>query len=384
MTNTSVVFPAAALVVSLLTFVTASPSPPIVGAIALALLPWALVAGGVRIPPLVVVLLPIAPVAWLVIEHDDQAALFIVLVGVTWAAAEGHRWTAAAAAAGGSAASIGCELANSNDRMAAGWVIWMTGMLFGWFAGELLCRQKLLTDQLADARRELDLAAVADERKAIAREVHDIVGHSLTVVLLNIAGARRHLAKNPQAAAEALERAEGVSRDSLDTLRTVVGLLSSSADSQTDAPLPNGSDVVPLVEQARQSGLPVQLTVTGDPSTLEPAIGLTLVRILQESLSNASRHAPGQPVSIELVLDEHRVTATVENRLATRRAASAPASDPSAGTGGRIGLGLSNMTERVTAVHGTLDAGRRGEQWVVRGVLPRSLHTPTQTQLTSA
>ncbi|MEO7397698.1 MAG: histidine kinase dimerization/phosphoacceptor domain-containing protein [Ilumatobacteraceae bacterium] len=96
--------------------------------------------------------------------------------------------------------------------------------------------------------------------------MHDIVGHSLTVVLLNIAGARRHLATNPAAAAEAMERAESISRDSLETVRSVVGLLSSSGDSQRDAPLPGGGDVLPLLEQAKRCGLPVSVALSGNPS----------------------------------------------------------------------------------------------------------------------
>lgn len=372
LSETSIVFPVAALVVSLLTFASTSPSPPIVGLLGLALLPWALIAGHVRITPLVVVIVTLVPTFVLVLRYDDQAALFLGVVTCTWAAASGMRLPTSVAVIGFSAASVVCDI-RLNFGTEGGWAIWSTGMLFGWFAGALLFRQRSLTDALADARHELGLAAVEHERKAIAREVHDIVGHSLTVVLLNISGARRNLANNPAAAADALERAEAVSRDSLETVRSVVSLLSSAGESQRDAPLPGGGDLVPLLDQARQSGMPIVSTIAGDPARLEPSIGLTLVRLLQEALANASRHAPGATVDVDVDIDDHRVTATVANAM--------PASARSASD--RVGVGLASMHDRVAAVSGSIRIGAEHGRWLVHATLPRSqrsVHlTPSST-----
>ncbi len=373
--STSIVFPAAALVVSVLSFFTAAPTPGIVAALAIALVPWALVAGGIKVPALVVIAVSAGSTAWLVIRLDDQAALFLGVVTCTWVAAQGLRWMSALSIIAFTVVSVGCEMVHyKNADVSAGWIIWSTGMLFGWFAGTLLFRQQLLTDQLAAARLDLARAAAEHERKAIAREVHDIVGHSLTVVLLNIAGARRHLSTNPAAAAEALERAESISRDSLETVRSVVGLLSTNGDSQRDAPLPGGSDVVPLLDQARRSGLPVSVDISGNPGELEPALGLTIVRLLQEALANASRHAPGETIEIGLRIDPNTVTATVSNSMAHGTPATSA-------TTARAGLGVASMTDRVAAVNGSLDVGVRDGRWVVHGVLPRSMSRNAELSL---
>jgi signal transduction histidine kinase len=373
MSSTSIVFPAVALAIALSTFITVRPTPLIVLLLAVALTPWALVAGGIDVPPVAVVLVGLGPVLWLVAGYGDQAALFLGVTTCTWASARGLRWTTVFSVAGFTAASVWCSISVDDDK--PGWIIWFTGMLFGAFAGALLHRQQALTAELQAARHDLAASVAERERKAIAREVHDIVGHSLTVVLLNIAGARRHLATNPAAASEAMERAEKISRDSLESVRFVVGLLSSTADSQRDAPLPGGADLVPMLEQARRAGLPIVVEVTGDPGELEPTIGLTLVRLLQESLANASRHAPGATIHIEVAVDPTSVTATVVNDLVARHAPVAPGA-------ARTGLGVAGMTDRIAALDGTLDVGVHDGRWTVRGVLPRSLHRRPEPSVT--
>lgn len=370
LTHTSMVFPLAMLAAALLSFVSAAPTVPIVALFGVALLPWALIAGGVHLPGVPTIAITVGATAWLVFGFNDQPALFLPIIAIAWAAAEGHRLAAVIGVVGGTVAALGCSYHAVAGKPSV-WAIWGTGMLFGWFTGTLLHRQQRLVEQVSTARRELELAAAAEERKQIAREVHDIVGHSLTVVLLNIAGARRQLVKNPGAAAEALDRAESVSRESLDTVRAVVGLLSTSDDSQTDAPLPGGADVVPLLERARASGLPLRASVDGDPAALEPAVGLTLVRLLQEALSNASRHAPGMPVDVTLSIAPHAVEVVIANDAPA--VAAEVVSPGGARSRSRQGLGLSSMSERVTALHGVLDAGPRNDRWIVRGVLPRSV-----------
>lgn len=362
MSSTNIAFPAMALFVALTTFLTVRPTAVTVALLAVALVPWGFVAAGFDVPPSMVVLVGLGATAVLTIRYDDQGALFLGVVTCTWVASRGLRWESVLAVVGFSAASVGCSISIDDDKQ--GWIIWGTGMLFSWFAGTLLYRQQALTAELEAARQHLAVSVAEQERKAIAREVHDIVGHSLTVVLLNIAGARRHLATNPAAAAEAMERAEKISRDSLESVRSVVGLLSTSSDSQRDAPLPTGADVAPMLEQARRSGLPLTVDVIGNPAELDPTIGLTVVRLLQESLANASRHAPGATIDVRVEVDEVSVTATVGNDLVDRVA---PAST-------RSGLGVAGMTDRIEALNGSLDIGVRDGRWVVRGVLPRWLN----------
>ena len=370
MSSTTVVFPLMALFVALTT-VPVVPTVLTVVLLIVGLLPWALVAGGVRLPSMVLVIVDLAVVSVLTIRYENQGALFLGVVACMWIAAQGLRSQSIVAVIGFSAVSIGCSVSMHDDKQ--GWVIWLTGMLFGWFVGSLMFRQQRLTADLDAARSDLAATVAEQERKAIAREVHDIVGHSLTVVLLNIAGARRHLATNPAAAAEAMERAEKISRDSLESVRSVVGLLSSSSDSQRDAPLPSGADVAPMLEQARRSGLPITVEVTGEPAELDPTIGLTVVRLLQESLANASRHAPGTTIDVRVEINTRSVTTTIANDLVTRAAATPTAPTSTAPTSTRTGLGVAGMTDRIEALNGSLDIGVRDGRWVVRGVLPRRL-----------
>lgn len=372
MTSTTIVFPLAVVIVAALTFITEPPTLAIVAWLVIALIPWAFVASGVRVPPIGLVLLDALAVAALVLRLNDAAAMFIVIVAICWAAAQGLRLASIIGFVGGAAIVIAAMVTDHDAFKQSGAVSWMTGLATGWFMGLLVDRQRQLTDDLTEARHELSLAAIRDERTMVAREVHDIVGHSLTVVLLNISGARRHLSKNPDTAAEALDRAESVTRDSLETVRNVVGLLSS--ENQRFAPMPGGGDVRTMVEQARRSGLPISLALTGDPADLEPAVGLTLVRLLQESLSNASRHAPGAPIDVALTVAPNNVTAVVSNPM-PRGADGAPSTS-------RRGLGLASMTDRVAAVRGTLEIGRRDDRWMVRCVLPRTVHTGAEVSPT--
>ena len=364
MTSTTIVFPVAVVIVAALTFITEPPTVAIVSWLLVALVPWAFVASGGRVPPIVLILVDTISVGALVLHLDDATAMFVVIVAVCWAAAQGLRLASTIGFVGGASIVIVAMVMEHDAFKQSGAVSWITGLATGWFMGVLVNRQRQLTDDLTEARHELSLAAIRDERAMVAREVHDIVGHGLTVALLNISGARRHLSKNPDTAAEALDRAEAVTRDSLETVRNVVGLLSS--ESQRFEPMPGGADVSTIVERARQSGLSISFALTGDPAELEPAVGLTLVRLLQESLSNASRHAPGAPIDVSLTVAPTNVTAVVSNPM-PRAADGAPPTN-------RHGLGLASMTDRVAAVRGTLDIGRCDDRWLVHCVLPRSIH----------
>jgi len=362
-TRTTIVFPLAVVIVAALTFITEPPTVAIVVCLLIALVPWAFVASGGRVPPILLILVDTIAVSALVLQLDDATAMFIVIVAIAWAAAQGLR-LASIIGFVGAAAIVIVAMATEHDAFRqSGAVSWITGLAMGWFMGVLVNHQRQLSDDLTEARHELSLAAIRDERAMVAREVHDIVGHGLTVALLNISGARRHLSKNPETAADALDRAEAVTRDSLETVRNVVGLLSS--ENQRFEPMPGGADVGAIVEQARESGLPVSLAMTGDPAELEPAVGLTLVRLLQESLSNASRHAPGAPIDVSLTVALNSVTAVVSNPM--------PHGADAAALPNRRGLGVASMTDRVAAVRGTLEIGRCDDRWRVRCVLPRTV-----------
>jgi signal transduction histidine kinase len=230
------------------------------------------------------------------------------------------------------------------------------GNLFGVLVGVLLRRTSELTRRLRAADAQLQEAGAREERHRLARDVHDLVAHSLTVVVLHIGGARRILRTDPGAAESALADAERVCRESLDGIRGVVGLLRD--DGSRRGP---GLDLAELVETYRSAGRPAQLTVQGDPDALPLLTRGTLHRVVQEALANAARYAPaGTPVAVEVAVTDVAVTARIENRL--------PSSAATAGGAG--GYGLIGLREQVAAVGGELTSGPEGATWTVRCRLP--------------
>jgi signal transduction histidine kinase len=202
--------------------------------------------------------------------------------------------------------------------------------------------------------------AAGAERERIARDVHDIVAHSLTVVMLHVTGARRMLATDPDRAAEALERAEEVGRESLDQIRGVVGLLRSGDDGAN----PGLGDVEGLVERFRRSGIHVTTTIDVDQlGDVDPTTGLVAYRVVQEALSNAVRHAGGAPIEVMVASAPEGGSLVVEVRNGPGR--------PTPASQARTGLGVRGMSERVRALGGRFEAAPRPDGgWVVSARLP--------------
>jgi signal transduction histidine kinase len=228
------------------------------------------------------------------------------------------------------------------------------GNAFGVLVGVLLRRATSLAAELRAADARLAQAAGREERQRIARDVHDLVAHSLTVVVLHIGGARRVLRADPRAAEAALADAERVCRESLDGIRGVVGLL-READDRPGLSL----DFQELADAYRSAGRPVGLRVIGDPATLPLAARVALYRVVQESLANAARHAPADGATdVALTIVDGAAEARIANRLTT----------PIAPSGG--GYGLAGLREQVEALGGDLTGGPAGQHWVVTCRLP--------------
>ncbi|GGO99697.1 sensor histidine kinase [Wenjunlia tyrosinilytica] len=207
-------------------------------------------------------------------------------------------------------------------------------------------------------RRLLADRAVAEERRHIARELHDVVAHRITTMQLMAGGARANLDHDPGAARDALVTLEGSGRLALREMRQLLDVLRADEDTAADphgapeAPQPGLADLDRLIKESRQAGQPAELTVDGDPGQLPPVFGLTLYRIVQEALTNARKHAgPDVPVEVRLTCLPERVRVSVADRGATDRAQSAPA------VGIGTGYGLIGMRERVALHGGTLKAG---------------------------
>jgi signal transduction histidine kinase len=325
------------------------------------LLPWVLLAGGMRIPPGWVILVVTVPVAILSV-HGIQGGVFVLLFTIVWLGIAGvPRWVpvAVSAIAIGLSAMAGVVSHHGFDK---GVLYFPLGAVLTLLCSELMRRERRLVSELGMAREELSERAAEHERTRIAREIHDVVGHSLTVVQLHVIGARRQLALDPARADESLAKAEEIGRDSLDHLRQVVGLLRNGDEgtSGASAPMPSAVDVPSLVGSACEAGLDVSLDVEGNLAEVEPAVGLCAYRVVQEALANARHHAPGKPVSVRMSVQRCRsLDVLVANPLG-----------PPPRDGDRPGSGVIGMKERAAACHGDLSVGPRSGSWVVKLRLP--------------
>jgi signal transduction histidine kinase len=257
------------------------------------------------------------------------------------------------------ATMVGLEILGRYD----GAFIWVLGLAFGWAGGVGMQAQFRLLAKMREEQAGLAERAAADERQRIAREIHDVIAHSLAVTMLHLTGARLAIRRDPAEAEEALLEAERLGRESLAEIRRTVGLLAPEGTG-TAAPMPTAADVPELVREFESAGLDVDFELTGDVASLPPANGLALYRVAQESLSNVVRHAPGAPTSMSLVVGPDDVRLRVRNRMAT-------GATPNLNGG----LGVRGMEERVTLLGGTLRAGPDGTAWCVDAELPRVLET---------
>lgn len=247
------------------------------------------------------------------------------------------------------------------------WGVWIMGIALSLLFPLAFRRQISLVTQLAAAREEIARQAALEEKRAIARDVHDLVGHGLVAALLHVTGARHLLRRDPDAADEALADAEAVGRRSLQELRRTLGVLRATdghdpADSASAPPLPGAGDLARSVETARAAGLDVALQTKGDIDDLDPVVGLSVHRVAEEALANALQHAPLAVTDVVLLVDGDTVTLTVET------VGPLEAHDP--GELDRARYGLVGMRERMAAVDGELSVGPTATGWLVRCSAP--------------
>ncbi|WP_305074602.1 sensor histidine kinase [Micromonospora okii] len=198
-------------------------------------------------------------------------------------------------------------------------------------------------------QRGLAERAVADERRRIARELHDVVAHQVSVMGVLATGARRVLRRDPDAADEAVATIEDTSRATLRELRRLLDVLRTDAEPAAElAPQPGLAGIETLVEQVREAGLPVTLRIEGAPGPLEEGVALTVYRIVQEALTNALKHAGAATAVVRVTYGAAFLAVEVTD---TGRGPG-PDSD-------RVGHGLVGMRERVGLYGGTLRAGAR-------------------------
>lgn len=240
-------------------------------------------------------------------------------------------------------------------RRDPGWAPWCAGLTVTVLFSFLLRHQFVLVERLRTAQADLAQRSRAEERNRIARELHDIIAHSLTVSLLHVTSARLALEVDPSDAARALEEAEELGRQSLSEVRATMGLLRSEESGAPSTPAPGVGQIAELVSGLRRAGADISLLLEGALETVPATIGSCAYRIVQEALTNSSKHARGSKVVVSVRLSDQAVHVDVDSSGA-----------PGIGTG----MGVDNMQERARAVGGLCTAGPGGSGWLVQAKLP--------------
>ena len=222
-----------------------------------------------------------------------------------------------------------------------------------WFVGDSVRerRRYLAACREQEAERQADHGrlAVREERVRIARELHDVVAHTLSVVTFQAGVGRKIGATRPAEALLALQAVEVTGRSALEELRRILGLLrDDDGEAPSLVPAPGVGDLEDLAGTVRAAGIPVSLAVTGDVAALPPAASLTAYRIVQEALTNVVKHAPGARATVRVQAGRDGVLITVDNDRGT----GGPAGPPGGARHGLVG-----MNERAAAFGGSLDAG---------------------------
>ncbi len=213
-------------------------------------------------------------------------------------------------------------------------------------------------------REELERRAVQAERERIARELHDVVTHHVSVIVIQAGAGLTALDRRPEQARTALAAIDRTARQALTDMRRMLGILGDPADDGEDAraPMPGLDRLGELIEQVRAAGLPVELAIAGDRRPLDAGIELSAYRIVQEALTNVLKHAHGGRARVELSYGERTLDIVITDEGGTGRR------DISDGSEG--GHGLVGMRERVALFGGVFEAGPTSSGFRVRAYLP--------------
>jgi signal transduction histidine kinase len=228
-----------------------------------------------------------------------------------------------------------------------------------WAVGRLIRARRVREVELERERDARAGAAVAEERARIARELHDVVAHAISVIVVQARGGRKLLATEPAETSAALDTIEVVAQQALGEMRRLLGLLRDDDAALALAPQPGLARVGELVERVRAAGLPVELCVEGDPADLPPGVDVSAYRIVQEALTNALKHAGDARARVTI----RHAPGELELEVLDDGAGHANGDAP--------GHGLAGMRERVAVYGGKLEAGRRPEGgFALRARLP--------------
>lgn len=307
--------------------------------LAVALVPWVLGIAGRVLPAWLFGALSLLPVAGISVVTGLNGGQFLATTALCQLSTRAVRpWQLGLLIALGVAVPVTVYV--NGPVFDPGAIYFAIGNQFGIIIGRLLGRSRMLGERLRAADARLAAVEAQEQRARLARDVHDLVAHSLTVVLLQLGGARRVLRTSPERAEAALEQAERVGRESLDGIREVVGLL------RTDDASPHGSiDLAHLVETYRTAGVPVEFD-DGGSETLPLLVRGTVYRVTREALANAARYRSGdRPVRVGVRIGPADAVLEVANS-GSRGHRSKPG-----------GFGLDGLREQVAALGGSIRAG---------------------------
>ncbi|MBN1528578.1 MAG: sensor histidine kinase [Thermoleophilaceae bacterium] len=236
-----------------------------------------------------------------------------------------------------------------------------------WLTGRALRNHLVLTrelaekaEQLAHQREQEEQRAVTAERRRIARELHDVLAHNLSVMVVQASGGGRMVARDPERAAEVARLIESTGRDAMVELRHMFGAVRRDEGEPLDGP-PSLARVERLAQRARDAGLPVEVIVEGEAEPLPPGVDLAAYRVVQEALTNSYKHAGPAHARVHIRYEPHELLLEVSD------------DGVGAGEAGDLGggHGLVGMKERVALYGGDLEAGRaRGGGFAVRAKIP--------------
>ncbi|WP_405854714.1 sensor histidine kinase [Streptomyces sp. NBC_00090] len=336
-----------------------------------------------RAPEKMLLLAVALGVAQLAFDLKPFMADFAMLVIIfTVAAHDGPRWASRLALIGGLGASTLSQLRWPMEETDSGaaqvffTVIMTVPFALAWVLGDSLRTRRAYFAQLEERASRLERereaqakVAVAAERARIARELHDVVAHNVSVMVVQADGAAYVMDSSPETAKQALETISTTGRQALAEMRRLLGILRTGEHQEAGeyVPQPDVGQIEDLVEQVRGAGLTVDFAIEGSPRPLPSGVELTAYRIVQEALTNTRKHGgPDVGASVRLVYFDDGLGLLVEDD--GRGAPQEMYED--GGADGR-GHGLIGMRERVGMVGGTLDAGPRpGGGFRISALLP--------------
>jgi len=325
---------------------------------------WAYALAGVQLP-----------------EYVPAAGLLVALHAVGHRASLKWAWMALAACVAPfalNAHDAAATFDGENRALGFAWTLalWLALALTVWGSGRLICA----TEQRAIREQREQAAAVRAERSHLVRELHDVVSHSISAMMLQAAGARTLVFRDGREVDAALQAIETTGTDAMRELHQLLGLLRAAGPAEdlndSSPPAQPLQKLDSLVSSARAAGIDVEVMVDGHPRGLDRNSGLAAYRTVQESLTNTIKHAGrGASSRIHLRWESDALTLTIRDHAGCRNQQPTHLSS---------GHGLNGLSERIRLVGGTLDAGPVADGFLVQARLPGRLPDQTPTSLTTS